>query len=94
MPIKIYILFIILYFNLKTHSIALVLESFGVNSLTIKPFRVEVEVDNILIVAAIFNSFKNYRVYWIVRGYWAGNRVGLPGGVFRVFNIVYMLPKG
>jgi len=60
--VKIYTLFIILYSNLKAHDIALVLKSFKASGLIIRPFGVEVEVDNVFVIIAIFSSSRNYRV--------------------------------
>ena len=59
---KTYTLFTVLYFNLEAHSIALVLRFSGANNLITKPFRIEVEVDNVFVTAVIFNSFRNYKV--------------------------------
>jgi hypothetical protein len=63
MLIKIYTLFTVLYSNLKARDITLVLGSFGASSLTIRPFRVGVEVNNIFIAVATFKSSKNYKVF-------------------------------
>jgi hypothetical protein len=62
MLIKIYTLFTVLYFNLEAHDIALVLGSFKANSSTIRPLRVEVEVNNIFVTVATFSSFRNYKI--------------------------------
>ena len=65
---KIYTLFTVLYFNLEARDITLVLGSPGADSLTARPPKVEVEVDNVFITAATFSSFKNCKVCYIVRG--------------------------
>jgi hypothetical protein len=62
MLIKIYTLFTVLYSNLEVYNIASVLESFKTNSLTIRPLRVGVEVNNIFITVATFKSFRNCKV--------------------------------
>jgi hypothetical protein len=62
MLIKIYTLFTVLYSNLEVYNIASVLESSRINSLTIGPPRVGVEVDNIFIAIVTFKSFKNCKV--------------------------------
>ena len=63
MLVKIYILFIVLYFNLETCNIVSVLGSFGAGGLTIRPPGVRVEVDNIFVAAAIFSSSRNCKVF-------------------------------
>ena len=60
---KIYTLFTVLYSNLEARGIALVLGSSGASSLTTRPPRAEVEVDNVFIAIATFSSSRNYRVY-------------------------------
>ena len=66
--IKIYTLFTVLYSNLEARNITLVLGSPRASSLTARPPRVEVEVDNIFVTIATFSSSRNYRAYYIVRG--------------------------
>jgi len=66
MTVKTYILFTVLYSNLEACDIALVLGLFGAGGLTIGPLGVE--VDNVFVAVATFNSSRNCRVCWIVRG--------------------------
>ena len=63
MPIKIYTLFTVLYSNLEACGIALVLGFSRASSLTTRPFRAEVEVNNIFITVATFSSSRNCRAY-------------------------------
>jgi hypothetical protein len=63
MTVKIYTSFTILYSNLEARDIALVLGPSRASSLTTRPPRVEVEVDNIFVAVATFSSSRNYRVY-------------------------------
>jgi hypothetical protein len=60
---KIYTLFTILYSNLEAHDIALVLGSSKADSSTTGPPRVEVEVNNVFVTIATFNSSRNCKVY-------------------------------
>jgi len=60
---KIYTLFTILYFNLKTRDIVLVLRFSKAGGSTIRFFRVRVEVDNVFVAAVTFNSFRNYKAF-------------------------------
>jgi hypothetical protein len=61
MPVKIYTSFTVLYSNLEACDIALVLGSSRASSLTTRPPRVEVEVDNVFVAVATFSSSRNYR---------------------------------
>jgi len=61
--VKIYTLFTILYSNLEAHDITSVLGSSKANNLTTRPSRVGVEVDNIFVAVATFNSSRNYKAY-------------------------------
>ena len=65
---KIYTLFTVLYSNLEVCNITLVLGSPGASSSIARPPRVEVEVDNVFITAATFNSSRNCRACCIVKG--------------------------
>jgi len=58
-----------LYSNLEAYNIALVLGFSKASNSTTGPLRVEVEVDNVFVAVATFNSFKNCKVCWRVRGY-------------------------
>ena len=59
MTVKTYILFTVLYSNLKARNIALVLGFFRASNLITGPLRVEVEVDNVFVTVATFSSFRN-----------------------------------
>jgi hypothetical protein len=69
MTIKTYTLFTVLYSNLKARNITSVLGSFKTSNSTAGPFRVKVEINNIFITAATFNSSRNCKAYCIIRGY-------------------------
>ena len=69
MTVKTYTLFTILYSNLEAYNIALVLKSSRASSSTARPFRVEVEINNIFITTATFNSSRNCKAYYIIKNY-------------------------